>query len=124
MTKINGIYYLFKDFLETAKVLHNKYWDPISLLMQFQTTYSVVALREMYVALQMALCEYYKRQRDAYAVRGYRGGVNLIIQQLHNFQRWQLLIENVVEKELFSLSLIPPMLQVQRKRCHESYCGA
>ncbi len=120
----NGIYYSFKDIVEVAKVLHNKYWDPISLFMQYQTTYFVLELREIYVELQMALCEYYKRQRDGYAARGYRGGVNLIIHQLHNFLRWQLLIENVVEKQLFSLSLIPSLLQVQRQICHRSYFGA
>ena len=88
----------------------NKYYSPISLMLEYETMLYMFEMRQTYIELLHAITLLFQVQREQWP-----GHVSIIVYQLYAYQQWKEKITDWLEMIVFSYSQIPLLLHKQRE---------
>ncbi len=89
----------------------------LSYSLQHLSINLIIELKDRYEELLIAIAAYLKSKRDCFPTRTIVSSVNILIYQTQAFQQFQSKYLDTIENILFSMTLIPYLIEADLKQC-------
>jgi hypothetical protein len=100
-----------RDVFDEFKRIHDRYWHPISLSLQHLAMVMTLELRDIYQELQLAVANFFRRQRECHSGHVY----NVLVYQMTGYNLWRERV-SVLEKAIYALAFVAGLIDAEREQ--------